>query len=217
MFDKNAKTSTLEVAFNFSPDDLRQNRSGRLSPPQAAALRKNSRRLAFIVLGVIGGLALLTLISTPVTANDLSILFLCLVIPAGVTFATTIGATEAALVPGVVSQRSGIAHLAYGISEYDPPFELGQRIPRRFVMGRMGAYSLVLGDSEFILTRDQWQAIRPGASITIYFLPTLHKIVALEVHDTDIELPETPPITMLDITAEPVRIPDDEPDENILA
>src|SRR5436305_1383751 len=106
-----------------------------------------------------------------------------------------------AIAPKVVASRTGTAHMAYGMFGYDPPVEIQERrfFPR-YAMA--GGYRMLVGDTKFGLNREQWTLIPPGAHITVYFLPTIHKIVALEILSSDVQLPEPPPI---EITAE--RLP----------
>jgi hypothetical protein len=195
------KQTTLEQAFNFTPDDLRENQQGRLSATQAAYLRHIAQRMALIIIGVLGGLGILTIISAQPDSSDLAGFFLFLIVPAAIVLAVTVGATEMAIAPKVVASRTGTAHMAYGMFGYDPPVETQQRsfMPR---YGTAGGYRMIVGDTKFGLNREQWSLIPPGAQIAIYFLPTIHKILAIEILDPNIRLAEPPSI---DITAEPMR------------
>jgi hypothetical protein len=189
------KQNSLEKAFNFTSHDLAENRQGRLTETQIGQLRRDAGRLAMIVLGVLGGLGILTLLTTQADPAELPLFLFCLLLPALITLAFTVFATEAAVVPRVVAKRSGVIHLAYGMLNYTPALDNPQKGGfRRFTVGRLGAYKMVVGEEQFQLSRDQWQQLRAGAYANIYFLPTLHKIVAVEMLDTDIETPQPPAI-----------------------
>jgi hypothetical protein len=217
--------SELETVFTFTPDDLRENRQGKLTSSQASHLRQIAQRLAIIILVVIGGLGILTVVTAQPASTDLIPLFLALIIPAVATFAVTIGATEFAILPLVVAKRSGVAHVAYGMLGYTPPLDYGQMmtIPRFRLRGH-GSYRLFVGGIEFRLNREQYNAIPAGAYLDIYYLPTIRKIVAIEVvkqrpeNDIpEIELPETellPNLSGLPIL--PPRHVYDDDDEGII-
>jgi hypothetical protein len=222
------KQSVLGNAFGFTEDDLVENRQGRLSTAQIARLRLNAGRTAIIVIAILGGLGILSVVSSGPDPQGMPIFLFCLGMPALFTLAFTVIATEVAVSPRVVAKRSGMVRLAYGMFDYKPPldnpppppqitprrpfggtFDSGpaldnprRRVYRRFIFGRMGAYTMMIGDDEFRLSRDQWQLIKAGSYAAIYFLPTLHKIVSIEIIDSDIQAPEPPTI---DVTAEPVK------------
>src|SRR5713101_6770791 len=199
------KQSVLGNAFGFTEDDLEENRQGRLSNAQIAHLRRNAGMTAVIVIAILGGLGILSVVSAGPDPAGMPIFLFCLGMPALFTLAFTVVATEVAVSPRVVAKRSGMVHLAYGIFDYKPPLEANQRRGwgfRHFMFGRMGAYTMMMSDDEFRLSREQWELLRPGAYAAVYFLPTLHKIVSLEIIDSDIQAPEPPTI---DVTAEPVE------------
>ena len=60
------------------------------------------------------------------------------------------------------------------------------------MMGRMGAYTLLVQDQEIRISRDQWDLIHPGAYAAVYIVPTIRKIVAIEIIDHDVKLPDEP-------------------------
>jgi hypothetical protein len=182
--------TTLEKTFQFTPDDLKQNRQGQLAASQAERLRRNAGRTALIIVGILGILGIMSILSAQASPSELPIFLLCLIVPAVVTLAFTVGVTEAAIAPRVVSKRSGQIHLARAPFDYEPPldsttaptFPMRQRfLP---VRGRfwapVGQYSMVIDDQRFNLSRDEFEALIP-AVYNIYFLPTLHKIVSVEL------------------------------------
>ena len=219
--DQPTATSALEKAFQFTPDDLKLNRQGRLSPTQIAHLRKDASRRAIPILLVLGGLGILTVLTAPNTgsASELFILLLALGIPAFLTISLTIGLTEAAIAPGLVTQQTGQAHLAYGIYSYNPPLTPEQwqhlKLAGGFKVGNMiiglgyqGAYRIVINDLEFRVTRDEHRGLAMVV-YNVYYLPTIRKIVSLEPLDIDVQpvrraeklLAPPPPDPMLETIA----------------
>ncbi len=187
------KDTAIENAFHFTSDDLAENQQGRLSYSQVAYLRGKAISLAAIIVAILAGIGVLAYISASPTSGELPIFLLALVIPAAIVLAGTVGATELAIMPGVVSKRTGTLHLGYGITGYNPPLDYGQqRTGRRWMMGRMGAYTMIVQDQEFQISRDQWELIHPGAYAAVYIVPTIRKIVAIEIIDHDIKLPDEP-------------------------
>src|SRR5258708_16189610 len=189
------KQSVLGNAFGFTEDDLEDNRQGRLSNAQIAHLRRNAGMTAVIVIAVLGVLGILSVVSAGPDRQGMPIFLFCLGMPALFTLAFTVVATEIAVSPRVVAKRSGVVHLAYGIFDYKPPlnnppppppitprrpfggaFDSGpaldnprRRVFRRFMFGRMGAYTMMIGEEEFRLSRDQWELLRPGGYAAVYF------------------------------------------------
>lgn len=176
----------LEKAFSFTPDDLAQNRQGDLSAAQVDRLRRSAGQIALIVLAIIGALGILTILSAQPSTDEVPPLLLCLIVPALFTLAVSVGLTEIAISPRIVSKRSGQVHLAFGLTPPVPPLEAEQaRKARRFRFGWMGSYSMIVGDQEFVLTREQYESLHPGLYANVYFVPTIHKVVAVEVVDED--------------------------------
>lgn len=178
--DTNQETA-LEKAFNFTVEDLRYNRRGELAPRQANRLRQRASRTFVSVLGVLAILGVLSILTVASSPGELTLFLICLTVPAFVTLAATIGITEASISPRVVSKRTGQVHLAAVPSGYNPPLTDAQSlrlVGRR--MGSTGLYSMVLEDLEFRLSSTEHGALTP-AIYTVYFIPTLHKIVAIEL------------------------------------
>lgn len=199
------KQSVLGNAFGFTEDDLVENRRGHLSDVQIGKLRRSAGMTAIIVIAVLGGLGILSVLSAGPDPEGMPIFLFCLGMPALFTLAFTVIATEVAVSPRVVAKRSGIIHLAYGIMGYNPPLEANQYRGfgwRHFMFGRMGSYTMMIGDDEFRVSSEQWELLKAGGYAAVYFLPTIHKIVSLEIIDSDIQTPEPPTI---DVTAEPVK------------
>jgi hypothetical protein len=195
--DQPTPPSALAKAFNFTVDDLRMNRQGRLSPTQIALLRRNASRTVIPILLVLGGLGVLTILTAPMNGNEMFMLLLALGIPAFFAISLTVGLTEAAVGPGLVAKMTGQAHLAYGMFQYNPPltpeqwkalkiafgFKLGNNI---ISLGYVGAYRLAINDLEFRVSRDEHAALEM-VLYNVYYLPTLRKIVSLEPLDVDIQ------------------------------
>ncbi len=180
----------LEKTFQFTPDDLKQNRQGQLSASQAERLRRSAGRTSLIILAILGALGIMSVVSSQPSTRELPIFLLCLIVPAIVTLAFTVGVTEAAIAPRVVSKRSGQIHLAKAPFDYDPPLDVNTAptfpARQRLTLGRsriwmpVGQYSMVIDDQRFNLARDEFEALIP-AVYNIYFVPTLHKIVSVEL------------------------------------
>ena len=179
------KNQSLEKQFHFTEDDLQLNREGRLSRTQMAYLRRRAYSFSAIVVAAIAILGLLSYFSAQPDPPDFAFMW-ALIIPVVIVVAGTIGATELAILPGVVSKLNGTVYLAYGMAAYEPIREDNRR-GRRFMLGRTGAYTLLIQDQEFRISRDQWNLIRPGAIGTVYWIPTIRKIVALEIIDHDLK------------------------------
>ncbi len=204
----------LEKAFHFTPDDLRENRQGQLSASQVERLRRRSGRTAWIILAILGGLAALAVLSAQPTTDEVPVFVLCLIVPAIVTLVFTIGTTEAAIQPRVVSKRTGQIHLAAAPFGYTPPLDEAELnafpVRRRWVAGPglarggVGQYSLIIDDQQFTLTQDEFQALTP-AIYTLYFLPTIHKIVSVEL----VSVSETGPALLPQEPALAPRFDDD--------
>ncbi len=182
--------TTLEKAFNFTPDDLSENRRGNLSATQIERLRRGSVRMAVIILAILAVLGVMSIVSAQLSPDELPIFLLCLIVPAIVTLALTVGITEAALSPRVVSKRTGQIHLASAPFGYQPPLDDEQLLsfgrPQRLwlpwqggVRRPVGQYSMIIDDQQFQLTPDQYQLLIPG-NYTVYFVPTIRKIVSIE-------------------------------------
>ncbi|MBX3063972.1 MAG: hypothetical protein U0528_19185 [Anaerolineae bacterium] len=198
MLERHSTTENpIETAFLFTQDDLKQNRQGRLSPAQIAQLRRKAARLSLPILAIIAALGVLTILSVPAAGDEFLMLLLCLGVPALVTLTLTIGMTEAAVGPSLVTKISGEAHFAYGIFGYDPPLGEQQirRLKRQYsaYFGYYGSYRMVVGEMEFQLSRDEFQALGVGF-YNIYFVPTIRKIVSVEKLDLDPSLPKAAPI-----------------------
>ncbi|HLY25705.1 MAG TPA: hypothetical protein VKQ72_05155 [Aggregatilineales bacterium] len=184
------KETTLERAFHFTPEDLQQNKEGRLSQAQAQHLRGRAVSLAAIILVILLGAGILTIGTGQADPGETGVVILAIVIPAMIILAVTVGATELAIMPAVVSKRMGTLYLAYGIGVYNPPLEASEKvIYRRFWLGREGAYAVLVDDQEFRVTRDQWQLLPPGAYAVVYWIPTIRKVVSIEI----LEQPEVRP------------------------
>jgi hypothetical protein len=181
----NYHESLLQKAFEFTPQDLSENRQGQLSPAQVERLRRRAGRLALIIIGVLGVLGVLTVLSARNAANEVPIFLLCLAVPALITLAFTVGTTEAAILPRVVTKRTGQVHLAYGLGAYVPPLDYGQQqIRRRFHFGYEGSYRMIIGEQEYIIGREQYFAMQPGIYVAIYLVATIDRIVSVEVIDS---------------------------------
>jgi hypothetical protein len=177
---QNQQTTELQKAFGFTEQDLQENRRGQLSGPQIATLRQGASRTAtaiLAVLGIIGGLVLFT---ANIPQNELGVLMLCLVTPALIALAATVGAVENAVGPRLVSKRSGQIHLRYGMMSYNPPVDLSTPVHRVGFAANNGSYFMLIGDTEFVISKDQYEALAIGL-YTVYFIPTLRRVVSVEL------------------------------------
>jgi hypothetical protein len=184
------RETSLEKAFEFTPDDLQQNQRGELSAAQRDRIRRHAGQIALIVLAVLGVIGILTILSAQPESDELPVFLIFLIGPAAITLALTVGLTEVALSPRVVAKRNGQIKLAYGIGAYDPPLDQEQqRRARRWIFGRAGACTMVVGDKEFQLSREQFNSLTPGLYVAIYYVPTIHRIVSIDVIDDGTQLP----------------------------
>ena len=204
------RQTVLGSAFGFTEDDLEENRQGRLSVDQVARLRRRAGMTSVIVIGILGVLGVLSVLSAGPDPSGMPIFLFCLGMPALFTLAFTVVATEVAVSPRVVAKRSGVVHLAYGMFDYVPKLDYQQgRSARGLLFGRLGAYTMIVSEQEFQLSQTQWELLKPGAYAAIYYLPTIHKIVSLELIDSDIQAEEPPTI---DVVAEPIPVHTDNSD-----
>jgi hypothetical protein len=211
--------TTLQNVFRFTDGDLKDNRQGRLSDAQVSRIRRSAAKTPVVIIGILVVLGVLAYLSAQPSPNELPIFLIFLIIPAIVTLALTVGVTEAALSPRVVSKRSGQIHLAEAPFGFNPPLTdeetLSAFAPRRsplpFGTGNrvkrpVGMYSLLIDDQLFRLSPDEYHALTP-TMYTIYFVPTIQKIVAVE--------PVVTPTRTIDISANlpaPALLDDDDRD-----
>ncbi|MFQ3535492.1 MAG: hypothetical protein SNJ58_06410 [Aggregatilineales bacterium] len=186
-YEKPKRDNQLERAFSFTESDLKQNMQGKLSDAQVARLRQEAYQTFYIVIGALAIIGFLALLSFRANAGELLLLLSCLILPAIFAFAFTVGITEPALSARTVSKVSGMIHLAYGLMPYQPPLPYDfRRVQRGVVFGYQAAYRLAVGDREFRLDRDQYQALSANyAHYNIFFVPTLNKIVSVQRIDPD--------------------------------
>jgi hypothetical protein len=200
--DQHRYRTELERVFQFTQDDLRLNRQGKLSPTQQTRLRRVAMQRATPILLILGALGILTLLSVPATTQEVPLFLLCLGIPAIVTFTMTIAMTESAVSPGLVTKRSGQLHLRYGIHNFDPPLSEQQtwKYNRNIAnwLHNVGNYSAFINDVQFQISREQFFALVPQVC-HVYFVPTIRQIVAIEFVDVG-----TLPPALVAQPAEPV-------------
>ncbi len=189
----------IEKAFQFTPKDLIDNRQGILSNTQLSRLRRQATILALIIIGVMAVLGILTVLSAGASTDEVPLFLFCLGTPMLITLVATVGMTEMAVMPRVVSKRTGQIHLAVSPYGYNPPLDeesLTEFQPRRrgigsLRLGRAGMYSMIVDDMEFRLSREEYQSLQPMV-YTVYFVPTLKKIVALEPVPDAVPKPSAP-------------------------
>jgi hypothetical protein len=181
-YEKPKRDNPLERVFSFTEFDLKQNMQGKLSDAQAARLRQEAYQTLYLVIGALAIVGFLALLSFRANAGELLLLLSCLILPAIVTFVFTVGTTESALSARTVSKVSGMIHLAYGMMPYQPPLPDDFRpVQRGVVLGYQAAYRLAIGDREFRLDRDQYEALSAGYGYyNVFFVPTLNKIVSVQ-------------------------------------
>ncbi len=186
-YEKPKRDNQLERAFSFTESDLKHNMQGKLSDAQVARLRQEAYQTFYIVIGALAIIGFLALLSFRANAGELLLLLSCLILPALFAFAFTVGITEPALNARTVSKVSGMIHLAYGMMPYQPPLPDDFRpVQRGVVFGYQAAYRLAVGNREFRLDRDQYQALSANyAHYNIFFVPTLNKIVSVQRIDPD--------------------------------
>jgi len=211
--------TTLQNVFRFTDGDLKDNRQGRLSDAQVSRIRRNAAKTPLVIIGILAVLGVLAVMSAQPDPSELPIFLIFLIIPAIVTLALTVGVTEAAISPRVVSKRSGQIHLAEGPFGFNPPLTdeetLNAFTPRRSplpfgngnrVKRPVGMYSLLIDDQLFRLSPDEYHALTPSV-YTVYFVPTIQKIVAVE--------PVVAPTRTIDVAASlpaPALLDDDDRD-----
>lgn len=190
-YEKPKRDNQLERAFSFTDADLKENMQGRLSNAQTARLRQEAYQTLYLVVGALALIGFLALLSFRPTSGDLFLLLSCLILPAVIAFALTVGTTESALSARTVSRVSGMIHLAYGMMPYQPPLPDDFRpVQRGVVLGYQAAYRLAIADREFRLDRDQYEALSASYGYyNVFFVPTLNKIVSLQ--RIDASEPET--------------------------
>jgi hypothetical protein len=196
----------LQTLFGFNDADVRVNRIGKLSDNQTARLRAESTNFLYIILAALAVIGILAMFSFRATAGELFTLGTCIVVPGLLAFTYTLGRTNAALKPRVVSKVIGQVHLSTPPVGFQPPLRAEQAalIPQRMGFGGPAMYMLVVGDQVFALSHDQHAALRP-ALYTVYYVPTLRKIVALE-EMADLNS-SARPVPALDAPAEAPALP----------
>lgn len=174
--------SDLQQVFQFTDDDLRANRQGRLTDAQVAHLRRAASQRALPIVLITGALGILTLLTVSISTGELLAFLIALAIPVALILSLTVGLTESALGPRLVVKVSGQAHLAYGILDYNPPLDEQQvNTLRRVIFAfHNHSYRLAVGDMEFMLSRDEYHVLAAGL-YNVYYVPTIRKVVALDV------------------------------------
>jgi hypothetical protein len=177
---RNQQTTELQKAFGFSEQDLQENRRGQLSSAQVSSLRQGASRTAMVIIGVLGAVGVLVLFTAPIPQNEIGVLLLCLVTPALIALGATVGTVENAVGPRLVSKRSGQIHLRYGLMGYKPPVDPSTPIHYARAFGAAGNYYMLIGDTEFVITKEQYEALTIGL-YTVYFIPTMKRVVSVEL------------------------------------
>ncbi len=166
-----------DYAFRFTEADLKANRKGKLSDAQAALLRRDSLQMAAIVCGALLAVTVLAFLSSQGALTDeLQCVGLAVFLLIVFAFYFYVIRTETAIRPREVQAITGQANVTYG---------------------RQGSKLLIINDQMFTITLDQARAIQIGTAYTLYVVPGLKKIVALESYvDTRRERPEGPILTI---------------------
>jgi hypothetical protein len=213
LFMNDQHQTAAQRAFNFTPPDLIDNRQGRLSEAQLGFLRRRAATLSLTIIGILAVLGALSILSAQASSDEVPVFLFCLTMPALITLVSTVGITEMAVLPRLVSKRTGQIHLAAAPADYTPPldqtteFEMPVRrnLLRGIRPGRSAAYSMIIDDVQFRLSRDEFYALQP-AVYTIYFVPTLNRIVAVE------PILETPAKSIAIQASSPSTFTDDDQD-----
>ncbi len=184
------KESAIEHAFEFTNDDLNANHEGQLSATQIQRLRGKSINMATIIIVVLGALGVLSYLSAGSDTAGTPVFVLVLVVTALVTVGGTVGWNEFAIRSRTVNKATGTVYLAYGYGVYNPPVENRLGNSRRLMLGRAGAYVMLIENQEFRINREQWNIITPGSIAAAYWVPNIRKIVSIEIIDHNVTLPD---------------------------
>lgn len=169
---------SLDHAFRFTDADLKENRRGHLSEPQATVLRRDVLQIVAAIGGGVVLVTILAMLSAQPSPGEMSVIALIVFVPIALILGLYFLRTETALRPRVVSQLTG-------------EIGLNEALYRGY-----GNYRVTMGDQVFLLTRTGYQALRPG-SYTFYFVPGLRKIVAVEAFErSSTERPPLPQPTV---------------------
>lgn len=175
----------LRQVFDFTDSDLASNRMGELSQRQLTKLRMGANRnfaLSMVMILAVGVLALFTI---PNTSSEVSIALFTLAIPTFVAFRLTIGAVMRVAAPNTVQKRTGQVYLRVPMKGFAPPLppeKLAMLATRRgwFDTSYSSLYMMVIEDQVFALDQQKYAVMSPSV-YTVYFLPTMHKIMAVEI------------------------------------
>lgn len=154
-----------DAAFNFTEDDLKENRRGKLSAAQMNILRADAIRMTAIIGACILAVSVLTLISLRgASAGELEMVAFFALGVAGFAVYYFIGRTELALAQREVEAITGEVEILLTVN---------------------GSPFLKVGDKMFHLTQTEARAFQPKAAYTIYRVSLLRKIVAIESYGGD--------------------------------
>ena len=157
---------TLAEALEFEPDELDQNRAGRLSLAQQTRLQRRAGCSlivgALLALGFAGaGFWLVTIDAWTLAVGSFAV--------AGGLFALNRlgrGATQVETSAGDVATITGEAELEF--NEYSTP------------NGRMKEYVLRIGNEAFVVSREVFAAFEDGDHYTLYYLPAARVLLSAE-------------------------------------
>jgi hypothetical protein len=172
-----------DYAFHFTEADLQQNRKGKLSDAQAALLRRDGLQMALLVCGALVVVTVLAFISAQgAVPGELQCVGLAVVLLILFAFYFFVMRTETAARPRKVEAVTGQAAIIYGLR---------------------GSQNLVINNRRFTITLEQSRAVEGGAVYTLYVVPGLNKIVALEAYAGErIDKPEEPRISIEPVIGE---------------
>lgn len=190
----------LQSVFQFSSDDLAENRMGRLSSAQKAYVRRGAIQLLLIALTFLATIATLIIVFASPADREVQLITIGLIALVAFILIDTVGTTESAIMPGIVGRVSGIAYVANDecyIAPLEHPFN---------VRDGQGGYkwgSLYLEGEQFKLTSQQCKVLPQGALVDVYYIPALRKVVSVDLIKTN----DNDELTLSDIPVTPIQMP----------
>jgi hypothetical protein len=169
---------STDTAFHFTQDDLSFNRRGKLSEAQAHTILSDSVRTAGVIVVALLSVTLMGLFSARgVSSAEIYVIGFAVLAIMGFAFWFYILRIQNRIRDRRVLPITGVADLLIG----------------------MHSTQLAINDQHFSVTDTEARSIQPGSSYTVYIIPGLKRIVALENHSQANPLP--PPLEIIMPTA----------------
>ncbi len=163
--------------FGFNEQDIEENRRGKLSERQAGIIRSEGFRTALIIIGIIIGIVLLAVVSTQsVQGGEIQCVGGLMFMIVLYIFYHYIIRIDAAIRPRAVQALTGQPTL---------------------IVNPNGSIMTISGQI-FRLSLTEARAFRPDTGYTLYIIPALRRIVAVETYSD--EARRTEPLPPLEIT-----------------